>query len=102
MPGSEEFNAAYAAALAKSSNAPGEIGATRTTPATIDALIVAYYRSVAWLELAEDSRKNRRYLIERFREQHGGKRVTLLRRDHFEKMLAEMTIGLGTKRHWLK
>jgi hypothetical protein len=102
IPGDEQFMSAYHAALAGISNAPVEIGASRTTPGTVDALVVNYYKSAAWLDLAEDSRSNRRGLIERFRERHGAKRVSLLRRDHFEKMLAEMTVGPGMKGYWIK
>jgi integrase len=102
IPGGVEFMAAYHAALAGSTNVPVEIGASRTRLGTVDALIVNYYKSAAWLDLAKDSRNNRRYLIERFREQHGSKRVALLRRDHFEKMLVAMTVGAGMKAHWLK
>jgi hypothetical protein len=60
IPGDEQFMSAYHAALASTSNAPVEIGANRTTPGTVDALVVNYYKSAAWLDLAEDSKKNRR------------------------------------------
>ena len=40
-------------------------------------------------------------MIERFREQHGDKRVALLRRDHFEKMLSEIT-SPTMRYHWLQ
>jgi hypothetical protein len=43
MPGSEEFMAAYAAALAGLPDVA--IGASRTLPGTINALAVAYYGS---------------------------------------------------------
>jgi integrase len=102
MVGSEEFMAAYGAALAATSNAPTDFGAVRTAPGTVDALVVNYYKSAAWLSLAEDSRRTRRYIIERFRADHGGKRVALLRRDHFEKMLAEMTASSGVKANCIK
>jgi len=64
------------------------IGANRTLPGTINALIVDYYRSAEWLNLSDDTRKTRRRIIERFRTQHGDKRVALLRREHVELMLA--------------
>jgi hypothetical protein len=81
LPGSEEFMAAYAAALA---GLPEhlEIGASRTLPGTINALAVNYYRSDDWQKLAADTQKNRRRVIERFRAQHGDKRVALLQREH--------------------
>jgi hypothetical protein len=51
--------------------------------------------------LAEDTRKTRRRVIERFRVKHGDKRVALLRREHIEKMLGQIS-RLSAKRHWLK
>ena len=92
LPGSEEFMAAYAQALAGLPDAEKpEIGAKRTLPGTIDALIVSYYRSDAWRHgLEEETRKTRRRIIEKFRDRHGSKRVALLRPDHFVKMLAEI------------
>jgi hypothetical protein len=101
-PGSEEFMAAYAAALAAFPDQPTEIGASRTSPGTINALVVSHYKSTNWKDdLSPDTRKTRRRIIERFRAQHGDKRVALLQRGHVEKMLAE--IGKpSAKRHWLK
>jgi site-specific recombinase XerD len=103
LPGNEEFMAAYHMALAGMSGAARpDIGASRTAPGTIDALVVSYYRSDAWLhDLEEETRKTRRRIIERFRERHGSKRVALLRREHVEKMLAELDKA-SAKRHWLK
>jgi integrase len=101
MPGSEEFMAAYAMALAAIPDQP-EIGARRTLPGSINALVVDYYRSAEWHNgLAEDTRKTRQRIIERFRVKHGDKRVALLRGEHIEKMLAQVP-KLSAKRHWLK
>jgi integrase len=100
VPGSEEFMAAYAMALAAQLEQI-EIGAGRTLPGTINALIVDYYSSAEWNALSEDTRKTRRRIIERFRVKHGDKRVALLRREHIEKMLAQI-FKLSSKRHWLK
>ena len=49
-----------------------QIGASRTLPGSINALVIDYYRSAEWLNgLAEDTRKTRRRIIERFRmEKH--------------------------------
>lgn len=101
LPGSEEFMAAYAAALASQADT-SHIGADRTLPGTINALVVDYYRSAEWQnQLGEDTRKTRRRIIEKFRAKHGNKRVALLQREHVLKMLGE--IGkLSAKRHWLK
>jgi integrase len=102
IPGSEEFMAAYAQALAGLPDAEKiEIGAKRTLPGTIDALCVSYYRSEAWLALAEGTRRDRRPIIERWRERYGSYRVALLRREHIVKMLAEIDKA-SAKRSWLR
>jgi integrase len=101
IPGDEQFMSAYHAALASTSNAAIEIGASRTAPGTVDALIVNYYKSEDWNRLDEDTRKTRRRIIERFREKHGDKRVALLRQDHFVTMLGEIEKP-SAKRHLLK
>jgi site-specific recombinase XerD len=100
LPWSPEFMKAYEAAT--SGMLPVEVGPRRTLPGTINSLVVGYYASEAWnRELAADTRKTRRRIIERFRAQNGDKRVALLQRDHILRMLAE--IGkLSAKRHWLK
>jgi hypothetical protein len=102
MPGSEEFMLAYQAALAALPEATAEVGARRTQPGTIDALVVSYYQSGAWLHgMDETTRQRRRPTIERFRERHGSKRVALLRREHVEGMLAKIEKP-HAKKHWLK
>jgi hypothetical protein len=95
--------AAYAMALAGLPDAgKPEIGAKRTAPGTVDALVVSYYRSEAWLHgLEEETRKTRGRTIERFRERHGDKRVALLRREHVLKMLAVIE-GQSARRSWFK
>jgi integrase len=101
LPGSEEFMNAYQMALALADETPPEIGSHRTEPGTINALVVSYYKSDEWLHgLAEETRKTRRRIIERFRVKHGSKRVRLLRRDHIAKMLVEIEKPIA-KRHWL-
>lgn len=87
----------------RSPQCPGqpEIGARRTLPGTISALVVGYYRSTEWGVLSDDTRKTRRRIIERFRAKHGDKRVALLRREHIDKMLAQVA-KRSAKRHWLE
>jgi integrase len=101
-PGSEEFMAAYGAALASMPNAPTDIGAGRTMPGTINALVANYYRSAAWLDdISEETRRRRKFVVERFRELHGDKRVAFLRRDHFQALLGEIPTP-AAKVNWLK
>jgi integrase len=102
LPGSEDFMAAYAVALAAEPGRQTEIGASRTMPGTVNALVVAYYKSDEWLNgLGEETRKTRRRIIERFRLKHGDKRVALIRQEHVLKMLVDIRKP-SAKRHWLK
>src|SRR5215472_12777542 len=56
LPGSDEFMAAYAAAISTLPTETTEIGASRTLPGTINALVVNYYKSHEWLHgLEEDT-----------------------------------------------
>ena len=68
---------------------------------TINALVVAYYQSESWLKLADDSRRTRRPIIERFRVQHGDKRVAMLLPQHIEKMMAAIP-RQHARKQWLK
>jgi integrase len=101
IPGSEEFMRAYHEAIAGLPNSL-EIGASRTAPGTINALVVNYYNSGAWNDLPPDTRKNRRPIIERFRARNGNKLVAGLRPDIIEKALKEITAGPATKDYWLR
>src|SRR5262249_51418908 len=90
LPGSAEFMAKYQMELA-AAPAPVETAADRTSPGTVNALAVSYYKSDEWLhQLGEDTRKTRKRIIERFRLKHGDKRVAMLRREHVLAMLAEI------------
>jgi integrase len=104
LPGSEEFMAAYQMALAGMSDAAKpEIGASRTLPGTVDALVVSFYQANnKWLNVfKEETRRNWRPHIERFRERHGAKRVRLIRREYILSMLAEIERP-HVKLSWLK
>lgn len=98
--GSEEFWAAYQAALA---NVPRvEIGASRTKPGTLDALIVAYYKSAEFThQMAVKTRTTRRGILERFRAPRGDRPLKLLEPKH----LAGILNAIGkphVRRAWLK
>jgi integrase len=101
LPWSPEFMAAYELALGGELAPRVEIGASRTNPGTINALVVVYYKSDEWNRLTPETQKTRRRIIERFRTQHGDKRVALLQEEHIAKMLLAIT-KLNAKRHWLK
>lgn len=87
LPGSVEFNEAYAAAL--SGQAPPQpIGSSRAKPGTIDMVVASYMVSAAFVGLAPTTRRVRRHILERFRIDHGDKRVATLQRQHIERMIA--------------
>jgi integrase len=97
LPGSDEFMAAYQAALAGVVAPPG---ASRTKPGTMNAVIVGYYQSRAFQELASGTQAHRRNILERFREQYGENRIALLEQRHIAKLLGRMKPAAS--RNWLK
>src|SRR5215831_16978891 len=86
-PGSEEFMAAYQAALAGEALRV-EVGASRTKPGTVNAVVISYFNSAAFQSLAPETRRTRRNILERFRAEHGDKRIALLQRTHIDRMMA--------------
>ena len=72
-PGSPEFLADLARAQ---SQLPDEIGASRTLPGSLSAIIVAYRQSAEWKLLAPATQRMRRNILERFRASHGERNPT--------------------------
>ena len=98
-PGSDEFMTAYQLALA--GQPPRiEIGAGRTKPGTVNAAIVGYYSSVAFRSLALGTQKLQRSILERFRAEHGDKRIALLPREFIVRALGKQPPSVA--RNWLK
>jgi len=89
LPGSEQFMAAYQAALAADAP-PTDIGAKRNAPGTVAALVAAYAGSDTFRELAPDTRRTRWAILRRFGDEHAGKRVAMLKREHVEAMMRGM------------
>jgi integrase len=89
VPGTEAFMEAYHAALAGQAPPPrSDIGAGRTQPGTINAAVVGYFNSTAFAALAPEFQRVRRNILERFRREHGDRRVALLHREHVDRMVA--------------
>lgn len=86
-PGETKFMLAYQAAAAafekktQSPTAPPQSG-------TFDALAFDYYRSSSFRSLREASQRNYRRIIDRWRGEHGGKKVEHLQSKHVLKHLA--------------
>jgi integrase len=89
---------AYNAALA--SITVREIGKAKSAPGSVSAAIAAYYRDNRFTSLAPGTQKMRRAIIERFRSEHGEKRLAGLQKVHIAAILG------GKKpfaaRNWLK
>lgn len=101
LPWSPQFMTAYEAAL-EGQGRRMEIGASRTKPGTINALVVSYFNSTAFQALAPETRRTRRNILERFRAEHGDKRSALLKREHVNVMFAKKVATRFAARNWLK
>jgi integrase len=89
LPGSVEFMSAYQAALTGADKS-ADIGANRTKPGTVNAVIIGYYQSLAFRSLAASSQHKRRLLLERFREAHGDKSIATAKREDLVRLLNKM------------
>jgi integrase len=87
-PWSEDFMRQYAAALDGVEERTTEIGAGRTQPDTISALIVSYYKLV-FPTLKRSTQGMRRSILEPFRREHGDKPARLLKREHVAAIIAK-------------
>lgn len=81
----EELEAARAAKPARST-----IGAERVKPGSLSALIVLYYQSVEFKDLAESSKRTYRNQLDRFRKAFGDLPVKSLDRAAIKKIIASM------------
>jgi integrase len=87
LPWSPEFMEAREKALKDDWLAP-DLGASRTRAGTVNAALVSYYQSTAFTNgLADSSRRSRRAILERFREEHGDKRIGLLHKKALQSIL---------------
>jgi integrase len=83
--GGPEFLAAYQAA---SDCKPRPIGASRTVPGSINALLVSYYQSPSFTSLRATTARVYRNILERFREEHGAKGVADMQPRHVRAIVA--------------
>jgi hypothetical protein len=82
IPGSEEFMASYASALDAAPKPTTQIGATRTRPGSINAMIIGYTSSADFHRLAQATQEQYQRIFERLRREHGDRSVATLRREH--------------------
>jgi integrase len=100
FPGSADFMTAYQAALAGHAPRPRDgAGAERVQPGTVSAAVSSYLGSAAFANLALGTQRMRRNILERFRREHGGKRLALLERTHIDRMVADKAASTPAAAH---
>ena len=100
LPWSPEFMAAYEAGM-KREWVCAEVGSKRTVAGTVNAAIVSYYNASAdFRGLADGTKRMRRAILERFREEHGDKRIAFLNQRALIAILANRSPFAA--RNWLK
>jgi integrase len=87
IPWSEDFMRQYAAALEGVTVQTTNVGASRTLPGSVNALIVSYYRSPEFRGLKASTATVRKNIIEAFRREHGDKPLARLERDHIKNII---------------
>jgi integrase len=102
IPWSPEFMNAWDAAMKGDAAPPLAIGVTRTKPGTVAALVVAYFASPQFLSLSPSTRATYRGIIERFRNEHGERRVAHLQRDKLREMLGNRVKTPAAANNWLR
>ena len=100
--GSAEFQDAYRKALAGEIAPKIEIGAGRSKPGSVAALVALYLGSMDFGSLAHATRRDRRLILERFRETYGERSFAALERRHVEPMVAAKAATPHAARSFLK
>jgi hypothetical protein len=85
LPWSAEFMTAYAEAV--EGQEPTKIGEKRSPAGTVAATVGLYLGSTAFNNLAAETQRNRRNILERFREEHGDKRIAAIEKKHVQAMV---------------
>src|SRR5262245_9565985 len=89
LPWSTEFMDAYQAAI--HSALPILIGAHRSAPGTVAEAVARYLGSAAFAtELAVSTQGMRRAILERFRGEHGDKRLRKLHGEHVARLIGRL------------
>lgn len=89
-PWSAEFMLEYQSCLDRIAAPPPTIGASRSKPGTISALIAVYYTTPEFTGLRPVTKTTYRNILERFREAHGEKRVAKIERKHIKAIIGAM------------
>jgi integrase len=98
-PGSAEFMRAYEVAIGNVE--PIVIGADRAKAGTVAAAIGMMLASVAFADLADATQRMRRSILERFREEHGDKRIASIERKHMQALVDAKAATPSAARNFL-
>jgi integrase len=85
LPWSPEFMAAYAEAV--DGQQPIKIGAKRSPAGSVAATVGLYLGSTDFANFAAETQRTRRNILERFRVEHGDKRIASIERKHVQAMV---------------
>ncbi|MFE3838333.1 hypothetical protein [Pseudogemmobacter sonorensis] len=86
LPWTPEFMAAYE----KAANGEKlEIGVKQTIAGSVSALVVSFYKTSDFTNLSDSTKATYRGIIERFRAEHGDKRVAHMERKHLQKLVSD-------------
>lgn len=101
LPWSPQFMAVYEVAMA--GEAPKTIvGANRIKKGTVAGLVHTYLNSVTFGELADETKRTRKNILNNFAKEHGDKPVALLKREHIAAMFTKKATKRFAARNWLK
>jgi integrase len=102
LPWSPSFMAAYEAAMKGEELPRKEIGESRSQPGTIAALVAAYFSSPQFKGLSSSTQATYRGIIERFRREHGHRRIATLQRDKLIAMFGNRAATPTAANNWLR
>jgi integrase len=99
LPWSPEFMAAYAEAV--DGQQPIKIGEKRSPAGSVAATVGLYLGSTAFANLAAETQRTRRHILERFREEHGDKRIASIEKRHVQAMVTAKSATPSAARNFL-
>jgi integrase len=99
LPWSAEFMSAYAEAV--EGQQPIKIGEKRNPAGTVAATVGLYLGSTAFANLAAETQRTRRNILERFREEHGDKRIAAIEKKHVQFMVTAKGATPSAARNFL-
>ena len=88
MPFSTQFMDAYQAALEAAP--PVVIGLKRSVPGTVAEAVARYLGSAAFVTFAVTTQAMRRAILQRFRDEHGDKRIRQMQPEHVAKLVGRL------------